>query len=142
MDLVTPIDEEYIDDDRVMLSQTDTEGKITYVNKKFCATTAYSSNELIGSTYEIIRHPDMPSVVFEKMWETISIGQTWTGLVKNLRKDGKYYWDDLSVLPLKNDFDKIIGYISCARVASKKNIKENEELYSKMLKNQLLEGNL
>ena len=138
MDKVTPIDEEYIYDNKILISQSDLEGKITYVNNAFCEISGYSRDELIGSTYDIIRHPHMPQSVFDKMWETIKDSQTWTGLIKNLRKDGHYYWDDMSILPIKDDDnDEITGYISCARAASRKNIKENEEVYEKMLASEI-----
>ena len=133
MDLITPIDEEYINEERVSISQSDIDGKITYVNDAFCQTSGYTQEELLGSTYQIIKHPYMPNSIFQKMWDTINDGQAWTGLVQNLRKDGKYYWDDLSILPIKDEDDKLTGFISCARAASRKNIKENEELYEKML---------
>ena len=137
MDIVTPLNEEFIYDEKVLVSQTDIDGKLTYANIAFCETSGYSSDELLGSTYQIIKHPDMPQSIFEKMWDNISDGQTWTGLVKNLRKDGKYYWDDLSILPIKNNEDEITGYISCARAASRKSIKENEALYEKMFASQV-----
>jgi len=137
MELVTPIDKEYIDDQRVSISQSDINGKITYANSAFCKTSGYERDEVLGSTYQIIRHPQMPETIFTKMWDTINDGQAWTGLVKNLRKDGQFYWDDLSILPIKNDNEEIKGYISCARAASRKNIKENEELYEKMLSSQI-----
>lgn len=136
MDIVTPIDEEFIYKNRVLISQSDIDGKLTYINKAFNEVTGYSSDELLGSTYEIIRHPDMPHAIFQDMWNTIKDGQAWTGLVKNLRKDGKYYWDDLSVLPIHNEQNELTGYISCARAASRKNIKENEALYEKMFASQ------
>ena len=136
MDPITPVDEEYINEERICISQSDLDGTITYVNESFCTTAGYTAEELLGSTYELIKHPKMPDSVFQKMWDTISNGTAWTGLVQNLRKDGRYYWDDLSVLPLRDDAEKITGYISCARAASRKNIQENEELYEKMLSSQ------
>ena len=133
MDILTPVNEEFVYQDRVLISQTDTDGKLTYANNAFIEISGYSNDELIGSTYKIIRHPDMPHSIFQRMWSTIADGQSWTGLIKNLRKDGKFYWDDLSILPVKDESNKLTGYISCARAASRKNIKENEELYEKML---------
>jgi len=136
MDNVTPVNEEYIYEEKVLVSQADMDGKLTYANKAFCDTTGYSLNELLGSTYQIIRHPHMPHSIFQKMWDNLNDSQTWTGLVKNMRKDGKFYWDDLSILPIKNDSNELTGYISCARAASRKNIKENEALYEKMFASQ------
>jgi aerotaxis receptor len=137
MDKVTPINEEFVHAGKAIISQTDTDGKIIYANNAFYEATGYSSEQVIGSTYEIIRHPDMPKTIFEKLWGTINDGQAWTGLVKNLRIDGRYYWDDLSVLPVKNNDGEIVSFISVSRQASKKNIQENEVLYEKMLSSEV-----
>ncbi len=127
------IDEEYVYEGNVNISQTDINGVITYVNLMFCKITGYTSEQLIGQDHNAIRHPDMPKVAFAKMWETINGGQAWNGLVKNLRADGYYYWVDLEILPIKNDdTNEITGFISVGKPASKKDIKDNTELYLKM----------
>lgn len=133
MNQVTPIDEEFVHSGKAIISQTDLSGNIIYANKAFYETSGYTHKQVIGSTYDIIRHPDMPKIIFEKMWHSINDGQAWTGLIKNLRSDGKYYWEDLSVLPVKDNNGEITSYISVARQASKKNVQENEALYEKML---------
>ncbi len=133
MNKIIPLDEEYIYLDEVLVSQSDLDGKITYVNDIFCEVSGYKRKDLIGSTYDILRHPDMPKAVFEKLWSNINDGQSWTGLVKNLRSNGEFYWDDLSILPIKDDDGSITGFISCSRPAARKNIKENEALYEKIL---------
>ena len=136
MDKITPIDEEYLFEGDVIISQTDLKGTIIYANRAFCTISGYSREELIGKQHNIIRHPDMPKAVFAKMWETISGGQAWNGLVKNLRKDGKFYWVDTEILPIKNDNDEIIGFIAARKEASRKDINETEETYKKMLQTQ------
>jgi len=133
MSKVTPIDKQYIFDDKVIISQTDPDGIITYANRMFCEVSSYSLDELLGRSHNIVRHPDMPHAVFTKMWETIKSGQVWNGLIKNLRKDGMYYWVDTEILPIQDDEGNISGYIAARRPASQKDIKESEELYSKML---------
>ena len=133
MDKIIPIDKEYIYDGRVIISQTDLKGKIVFANRKFCEVSGYSVDELIGSAHNIIRHPDMPEAAFEKMWDTIQSGQMWTGLVKNLRKDGLYYWVDTEILAVKNENDETIGYIAARQPASRKNINESDTLYKKMI---------
>lgn len=137
MDKVTPINEEFVHAGKAIISQTDLSGKIIYANQAFYEASGYSSQQVIGSTYDIIRHPDMPKAIFEKLWNAVQDGQSWTGLIKNLRVDGKYYWDDLSVLPIKNNEGEIVSFISVARQASKKNIQENEVLYQKMLSSEI-----
>lgn len=136
MNEVIPVDEEYTISDGVIVSQTDANGVITYVNRKFCEVSGYSAKELVGEAHSIIRHPDMPSAVFTKMWETIKGAQAWNGLIKNLRKDGRYYWIDIEILPIKDKNDRVTGYITAQKVPSRKDIQENEEIYLKMLQNQ------
>ena len=137
MTKVTPIDEEFIYEGKPIISQTDLDGKIIYANNAFYEVSGYNSNNVVGATYDIIRHPDMPKIIFEKLWSAVNDGQSWTGLIKNLRSDGKYYWEDLSVLPVKNNDGETVSYISVARQASKKNIQENEILYEKMLSSEI-----
>ena len=137
MGSVTPIDEEYrCDDEDVLVSQTDAEGNITYANKRFRDVSGYSFDELVGKPHSIVRHPDMPRAAFVKMWDMIKSGQVFNGIIKNLRKDGKYYWVDLEILPIKDEEGSITGYIAVARPASRKDIEENEELYARMLKSE------
>ena len=130
---VTPVDEEYMYVGDVIISQTDLKGIITYANRMFCDVSGYRANELNGQSQNIIRHPDMPKAAFGKMWKTIKSGQAWNGLIKNLRKDGLFYWADIEVLPLKDANDALTGYISVGKPASRKNIEETKELYNKML---------
>jgi aerotaxis receptor len=133
MSNVIPIDEEYFYEGSVIISQTDLRGVIVYANQMFCEISGYTADELVGQPHNIIRHPDMPKAAFAKMWQTISSGQVWNGLVKNLRKDGLYYWVDTEILPIRNDEDELTGYIAARRPASRKNISEIQENYSRML---------
>jgi aerotaxis receptor len=133
MSKVIAVDEEYVFEGSAIISQTDLKGIITYVNKKFCEVSAYSMDELMGKPHNIIRHPDMPRAAFARMWKTISSGQVWNGLVKNLRKDGLYYWVETEILPIKNDNQEVTGYIAVRRSASRKNILEMDDSYKKML---------
>ena len=133
MNKVTPVDEEYFFEGDVIISQTDINGVITYANRAFSKVSGYPVDELVGQPHNMIRHPDMPKLAFSKMWETIQGGQAWNGLVKNLRKDGLYYWVDSEILPTRNENEEIIGYIAVRKSASRKDIDENSETYSKML---------
>ncbi|MBD3823181.1 MAG: PAS domain-containing protein [Epsilonproteobacteria bacterium] len=130
---ITPVNEEYLYEGSVIISQTDLNGVITYANRKFCEVSGYSVDELLGAPHRILRHPDMPKGVFAKMWSTIKGGQVWNGLVKNMRKDGKYYWVDAEILPIRDDNGEVSGYIAARKPASRKDIQETQELYKKML---------
>jgi aerotaxis receptor len=134
MNDVTPINEKYeFDSEGVLVSQTDLDGNIIYANKKFREVSGYSYDELIGQNHNIIRHPDMPKATFAKMWNTIKSGQVFNGTIKNLRKNGEFYWVELEILPIKDDNGEYITYMAVARAASEKDIAENEDLYNKML---------
>jgi PAS domain S-box-containing protein len=133
MSKVNPIDEEYFFDENVLISQTDTKGIITYANRAFCKVSDFTRDELIGKSHNVVRHPDMPKEVFKKMWETLESGRAWNGLLKNLRKDGLYYWVDTEIIPTRNKENEIIGYIAVGKPVSRKNIQEHEEIYNKML---------
>ncbi len=76
----------------LIISRTDLDGYITYANDIFANISGYTSSELVGKPHSIVRHPDMPKSVFKILWETICLGKIWRGYVKNLRKDGGYYW--------------------------------------------------
>ena len=126
------IDEEYHFEGRAIVSETDTNGVITFANRKFCEISGYSPDELVGQPHNIIRHPDMPRTAFAQMWSELQAGHTWHGLVKNLRKDGLYYWVETEISPVFNDANAIVGYIAARKPASRKDIEETQELYAKI----------
>ena len=136
MNEVVPVNKEYFFDETAIVSQTDLKGVITYANRSFSKISGYSISELVGKPHNIVRHPDMPKVVFEKMWNTLKAGQVWNGLVKNLRKDGKYYWVNSEILPIRDNNNSITGYIAARKAASREDIQENQETYKKMLQTQ------
>jgi len=128
-----PIDEEVIFDGRSLISETDTKGVITFVNRKFVEMTGYSKQEAVGQPHSILRHPDMPKVAFEQMWKVIKEGQVWDGYVKNLRKDGKYYWVDVHIVPKKDENGTIIGYIASRKVTIPDRLRSTIVQYKKLL---------
>ncbi len=99
-------------DDSSIVSKTDTRGIITFVNDRFCEISGYSKEELIGKPHNIVRHPDMPSSIFKEIWETISSKKRWNGKVKNLKKDGSYYWVESTISPIVDYDGNIVEYIS------------------------------
>ncbi len=137
MSEVIPIDKEYKFTGRVIISETDTKGVIVYANRKFCEIACYTKDELIGQPHNIIRHPDMPKKAFEDLWRTIKNGSTWNGVVKNLRKDGLYYWVDTTITPNINDEEEIVGYSAVRRVVKPLELKKAISLYNTMLENEL-----
>jgi len=99
-------------DDTTILSKTDLKGKITYANNEFYKISGYSENELIGSSHNIVRHPDTEKSTFRNMWKTIKSGKNWSGNIKNLAKDGSVYYTKAFISPIKNHDDEIIEYIA------------------------------
>ncbi len=127
-----PIDEEVVFDGRSLITETDLKGTITFVNRKFVEMTGYSKQEAIGQSHNILRHPDMPKAGFEAMWKLIKDGKVWDGYVKNLRKDGKYYWVDVHIVPKKDENGTIIGYIASRKVTSPKQLENIIIQYKKL----------
>ena len=124
MDKVVPKEEEYIFEGKVAISQTDLDGNITFVNRKFCEISGYTLDELMRSNHDIIKHPDVEEATFEKMWKTLRSGQVWNGMLKNLRKDGRYYWVDIEIAPILNKQAQITGFISVSKPSPRKNIQQ------------------
>ena len=131
----TPRDVEIeLDPKRYIVSETDEKGKITYCNDYFKEVSGYSDEELIGHAHSIVRHPDMPKVVFKLLWETISQGKNINAVVKNLAKDGRYYWIFTEFESRKDtDTGEIIGYHASRKTVSKHIIEIIADLYSELL---------
>ena len=117
---------------RSIVSRTDLKGNITFANRAFCTLSGYDKNELIGAPHSIIRHPDMPKAAFKDMWNTIQSNQKWHGFVKNLRKDGKYYWTEAFIEPLFNENGEKIGYIAARKPVGPKDKEEFEKKYKQI----------
>ena len=117
---------------RSIISRTDLKGNITFANKAFCALSGYDKEELVGSPHSIVRHPDMPKTAFKEMWKTIKNNQKWHGFVKNLRKDGKYYWTEAFIEPLFDEDGTKLGYIAARKPVGPKDKEEFEEKYKQI----------
>ncbi len=122
--------QEYLlDVDTTLMSTTDTQSNITYANSSFIRVSGYSDTELIAQPHNLVRHPDMPAEAFADMWYTLQQGDSWTGLVKNRRKNGDHYWVRANVTPVYHD-DKLSGYISVRNTPSAGEIKFSAPLYA------------
>ncbi|MCF6226196.1 MAG: PAS domain-containing protein, partial [Xanthomonadales bacterium] len=113
---------------KLIVSTTTPGGYITNINQAFIDISGYREEELVGSPHSILRHPDMPPAAFQGLWDTISKGDKWQGFVKNLRKDGGYYWVNATVIPNIRK-GKLAGYTSVRRKASRTNIDACVKLY-------------
>jgi len=141
----------YLDviDENIITSSTDLNGIITHASKAFCKISGYTQEELIGKNHNIIRHPDMPKKTFEKLWKRIKTNKTWNGEIKNLKKDGNYYWVDASISTKQNDNGDVIGYTAIRQdITDKKRIEELSvkdpmtNLYNRRKFNEVLETEL
>ena len=130
----TKLLEEYknIVDESSIVSKTDLKGIITYANDKFCKMSGYQSEELIGKNHNIVRHPDIPASVYTDIWHTIKkLKKTWKGKIKNIKKDGTYYWVEALIKPILDTNGEIVEYIGL------RNDITEVEYYKELLKNTL-----
>jgi methyl-accepting chemotaxis protein len=116
------------DDAQFMLTKTDLKGMITYVNQDFVDVSGFSEAELIGSSHNIVRHPDMPVQAFADMWRNLKKGKPWTGLVKNRTKNGDFYWVEANAAPI---FEQgvIIGYLSARKKPNRQEVAVADRAY-------------
>lgn len=119
-------------DDFAIVVKTDAQGKITYVNDKFCEISKYGRDELLGQDHRILNSGTHPSSFFKNMWETITAGKFWRSEVCNKAKDGSLYWVDTFISPLFNDNRIIDGFMAIRidttdKKKMEKNIEEERE---------------
>jgi aerotaxis receptor len=117
--------------DQTLISVTDLKGRITYANKAFISMSGYLEDELLGQAHSIVRHPDMPEEAFRDLWATIESGRPWTGLVKNRRKNGDFYWVRANATPVR-DGERIVGYLSVRAAPAEAEIQAAGTLYATM----------
>ena len=130
----TPIDrEKTFSDDEIIVSKTDTKGVITYGNELFIQMSGYEEEELLGAPHNLIRHPDMPRSVFKLLWDTLATGTEIFAYVKNLAKDGSYYWVLANVTCSYDLNGQVIGYHSVRRKPAKSALEKVIPLYASML---------
>ena len=132
----TPIDKEVgWNKSQVVISETDVYGRITNVNDVFCNVCGYSPEEMIGQPHSIIRHPDMPKLVFKLLWDNLKVGNNFIGVIKNLAKSGEYYWV-ITDFEMRRDATGNITHYIARRKSVPKAVIENyvAPLYETLLK--------
>ena len=118
---------------RTIVSRTDEKGIIRFVNEYFKEIAGYKENELVGFAHNVIRHPDMPKIIFKLLWDELKKGNDMRAIVKNLAKDGRYYWVITNFHTLYDDDGNIIGYYA-RRKAVPQHVKEEvAKLYKTLL---------
>ncbi|MBS7660758.1 methyl-accepting chemotaxis protein [Pseudomonas lalucatii] len=114
-----------------LISTTDAKGQITYCNEAFIEISGFGRDELMGAPHNLVRHPDVPSAVFEHMWQTLKQGKPWMGIVKNRRKNGDHYWVNAYVTPMLEK-GQLVGYESVRVKPTAEQVRRAEALYQRI----------
>ncbi len=120
-------------DSEIIVSKTDTKGKITYGNELFLKLSGYAESDILGQPHNIVRHKDMPRIIFKLLWDYIQAGTEINAYVINKSKDGDYYWVLANVTASYDSNGKIVGYYSVRRKPTTKALNVIQPLYKKLL---------
>ena len=128
-------------DESSLVSKTDINGNITYVNDTFCRVSQYSREELLGKNHNVIRDPNMSEFIFKKLWHNIKRGRIWRGLISNIAKDGSLYYVAATIMPIFDTKHEIKEFIAIRQdvtkqIESKKRVQEKEKLIKAIFDNQ------
>ncbi|QFR50039.1 PAS domain-containing protein [Sulfurimonas lithotrophica] len=132
MNIIARENEVGFNDDTLLVTKTDLKGKITYANRAFIDIVKMDESELIGKAHNIIRHPDMPKAIFKLLWDYLKDSKEINAYVKNICKDGSYYWVFANVTPSYFE-DKIVGYHSARRKPKQEALDIIKPLYKTLL---------
>lgn len=119
--------------DEIIVSKTDTKGRVIYANEVFLRMAGYSEREILGQPHSVIRHPDMPRAVFKLLWDTIESGREIFAYVINRAKNGDHYWVLAHVTPTFDASGKIISYHSNRRSPRPEAVAKVKALYAELL---------
>ncbi len=114
-----------------LVSRTDTRSIITAVNETFQQISGFTQEELLDQPHNIVRHPDMPPAIYQRMWQDLKAGRSWMGVIKNRCKDGSCYWVDAFVSPLRQN-GEVIGYESVRCAPSEDAVKRAQTVYTRI----------
>lgn len=113
-----------------LMSTTDLDSRLIYANAAFIEVSGFEPEELIGAFHNVVRHPDMPPEAFADMWATMKEGLSWSGLVKNRRKNGDHYWVRANATPVREG-DRVVGYMSVRTKPTREEVAATEVLYAR-----------
>ncbi len=131
---IEPTNQEwFLPEGEIIVSKTDPKGRITYGNETLIEISGFTEEEILGQQHNIVRHPDMPRGVFHLLWESLQAGEEFNGYVKNLRKDGGFYWVFANVTPSYDSNHQLSGYYSVRRKPRKEALQIIEPIYRDML---------
>lgn len=124
----------------LIVSRTDEKGIITYCNNQFVESSGWKQEELMGSNHNLICHPDMPKLVYKLMWDTIKKNKEFYGHIKNLRKDGGFYWVFACMTADFDDDEQLVGYTSTRKFVPDSTIKAITPIYKLLAKTEMKYG--
>ena len=133
MSVIINSEEHILSNVDIIVSKSDANGDITYANPIFFKLSGYTKAQLTRKPHSIIRHPDMPKIVFKYLWDTIQKGEDVYAFVKNLSKDGGFYWVFAHIHIATNPDGSLRNYVSTRKVMSTKAREIIEPLYAKLL---------
>lgn len=119
--------------DEIIVSKTDPQGRLTYVNPLFISISGYPEHELIGRPHNVIRHPDMPRTLFHQLWTRLGEGQELFAYIVNLSENGDHYWVLAHITPTFGPRGEVVGYHSNRRTASALAIARVSDIYNRLL---------
>lgn len=130
-----------VDPQALIVSRTNKQGIIEYANRDFCNISGYQPEELINRSHNIIRHPDMPGVIFKMMWERLQNNKDIFAVVKNVTKNGDYYWVTTHFEIRKHPYEnRVVGYVAHRRAADSHLVSKISKLYAELLAVEKAEG--
>ena len=131
---ITPTKRELVlPEDSFISSKTNAKGILTYTNSLFIKFSGYKESELLGQQHNIVRHPDMPRVIFQLLWETLQNNREFNGYIKNMTKDGSFYWVFANVAPTFSRDNEVLGYYSVRRKPDPEKLNYIQNLYADLL---------
>ncbi|MDP3302366.1 MAG: PAS domain-containing protein [Sulfuricurvum sp.] len=125
--------QKFLNDNDFIVSKTDARGKIIYGNKTFINISGYEESELLGAPHSILRHPDMPKIVFKLLWDRLQKKEEIFAYVKNMCKDGSYYWVFANATATLNTNGTIRDFHSVRRKPSQKALDVMPGIYTQLL---------
>ncbi len=130
-----------VDPQALIVSRTNKQGIIEYANRDFCNISGYQPEELINRSHNIIRHPEMPGVIFKMMWERLKNNKDIFAVVKNVTKNGDHYWVTTHFEIRKHPYEnRVVGYVAHRRAADSHLVSKISKLYAELLAVEKAEG--
>lgn len=131
--IIPTTNEKFLSEEEFIVSKTDNNGKILYGNETFISLSGYEESELVNKPHSILRHPDMPGVIFQLLWERLKSKSEIFAYVKNICKDGSFYWVLANVTVTKDKHGNTIDLHSVRRKPSTKAMQTIPNLYNQLL---------